>query len=208
MAAIGDIKTDIIDFYNEAVRGKLGSDATDLDISIQLVLNDLSTELDSLRATDEDQTLEVDDKTLAYPTDFKSVVSIVLINSGGVRQAPMRPLKSGHQEYRDLRYLSASNGLPIQYSEFDSKFWLWRPADGDYTSEIEYYRYHPKDATAITTILFDTFFTDCIKFGTVFYKQAMKGNPKYISIWKAMYDNEKEKCRLLLPTEPQISGDY
>ena len=201
-----DIKTDIINFYNEAVRGKLTEDSEALDISIQLTLNDLTTDLDSLRATDEDQTLEVDDKTLDYPTDFKSLVSIVLINSSGVRQAPLRPLKGGHQEYRDLRYLTSSNGLPIQYSEFDSKFWLWQPADGDYTSEIEYYRYHPTEQ--LDNILLDKFFTDCIKFGTVFYKQALKGNPKYISIWKTMYDNEKEKCRLLLPSEPQISGDY
>ncbi len=206
MAAIGDIKADIITFYNEAVRGKLVGSSTALDIAIQLTLNDLSTDLDSLRATDTDQTLEVDDKTLDYPTDFKSVVSIVLINSSGARQAPLRPLRGGHQEYRDLRYYTTSNGLPFQYSEFDSKFWLWQPADGDYTSEIEYYRYHPTGQ--LTNILLDKFFTDCIKFGTVFYKQAMKGNPKYISIWKAMYDNEKEKCRLLLPSEPQISGDY
>ena len=205
MAAIGNIKAAIITFYNEAVRGKLADDSTELDISIQLVLNDLSTDLDSIRATDEDQELEVDDKTLAYPTDFKSLVSIVLINSSSIRQAPLRPLKGGHQEYRDLRYYTSSNGLPVQYSEFDSKFWLWMPSDGDYTSEIEYYRYHPSGQ--LDDILLDKFFTDCVKFGTVFYKQAIKGNPKYISIWKAMYDNEKEKCRLLLPSEPQISGD-
>lgn len=201
-----DIKTSIIDFYNEAVRGKLAEESEELDTAIQLTLNDLSTDLDSLKETDTSQTLEVDDKTLAYPTDFKSVVSIVLINSSSIRQAPLRPLPQGHQQYRDLRYYTSSNGLPVQYSEFDSKFWLWMPADGDYTSEIEYYRYHPTGQ--LTDILLDTFFTDCIKFGTVFYKQAMKGNPKYISIWKAMYDNEKEKCRLLLPSEPQISGDY
>lgn len=205
MAVIGDIKTAIITLYNEAVRGKLAEDSTALDIAIQLVLNDLSTDLDSLRATDADQTLEVDDKTLDYATDFKSPISIVLINNSSVRQAPLRPLKGGHQEYRDLRYLTSSNGLPEQYSEFDSKFWLWKPADGDYTSEIEYYRYHPTGQ--LDNILLDKFFTDCVKFGTVFYKQALKGNPKYISIWKAMYDNEKEKCRLLLPSEPQISGD-
>ena len=210
MAALGDIKADIIAFYNKAFKGKLAEGSDALDIAIQLTLNNLSKTLDALTETDESQTLEVDDKFLVYPTTFrfKAPVTIVLINSSGVRQEPLRPLKGGHREYRDLRYLTSSNGLPVQYSEFDSKFWLWMPADGDYTSEIEYYFYHPRGEDAITNILFDDIFEDCIKYGTVFNEAVLRGNPKYISIYKAMYDNEKEECRLLLPSEPQISGDY
>ena len=203
--AIGNIKNDIINSYNEAVRGKLAVDSTALDTAIQLCLNDLSKSLDALKATDDSQTLEAGNVSLAYPTDFRNALSIVLIDNSGVKHAPLTMLPGGHREYRQLKDHDSANGESVWYSEFDSKFWLWRPADGDYTTEIEYYRYHPKGQT--DNILFDNYFEDCVKFGTIFYKVLLRGNPKYISIWKPMYEDEKENCRLLLPTEPQITGE-
>jgi len=200
--ALGNIKAAIISFHNEARKTNYSASATDLDIAIQLCLNDISNELDALPAIDTGQELESGSVSLDYPTDFKALISIVLINSSGVRQSPLEELPGGHKEYRRLRDSDSATGEPEWYSEFNDKFWLWRPSNGDYTTEIEYIRYHPQD---VASILYGEQFRNCIYFGTVFFKAAIQGNTKYMSIWGPLYANQKEKIRLNLPTEPQIS---
>ena len=202
---IGNIKQDIITFYNKAFKGKLteSDDTTDLDIAIQLCLNDLSTSLNALVELDESQALEVGTDFISYPTDFKELVNIVLINSNSVRGDPLIPLKNGQIEYDRLIESSAGGGTPEYYTEYDGGFYIYPVSSGDFDVEIKHYRYHPTGQ--LTDILFDSFFADCIKFGTVFYEALLRTNPKYISIWGPVYSSEKEKCRLLLPDEPAIT---
>ena len=206
MGLPGDIKSDIIAFYNKAFKGSLASDSTALDIANQLCLNDLSTSLDALVELDDSQALEVDTNFISYPTDFKELVDIVLINSNSVRGDPLIPLKNGQIEYDRLIENSAGTGTPEYYTEYDGGFYIYRVSNGAFDVEIKHYRHHPTGQ--LTNILFDGFFTDCIKFGTVFYEALLRTNPKYISIWGPAYSSEKEKCRLLLPDEPAITGRY
>lgn len=207
--AIGDIKQDIITFYNKAFSGHLtvSEDTTELDIAIQLCLNDLSTSLDALVELDDSQELESGTDFIVYPTDFKELVTIVLINGDSVRGDPLEPLKNGQIEYDRLIENSDSTGTPEFYTEYDGGFYIYPNSSGAFDVEIKHYRYHPTGQ--LTDILFDSFFTDCIKFGTVYYESLLRTNPKYISIWQPIYLIEKEKCRLLLPDEPAITkGSY
>ena len=203
MAAIGDIKEAIIALYNEATRGNIADDSEDLDIAIQLCLDDLSKDLDALKVTDTDTVLESGTNFIDLPTDYKMLISIVLFDSNGARQDPLMILPGGQIQYEDLLEDSSAVSTPRMFWEDNDGFWLWQPSNGDYTSEIQYYRYHPTGQ--LDDILFPKFMTNAVKYGTVFFRQLLKGNPKYITIWGPTYEAEKEKCRLLLPQEPYIT---
>lgn len=198
--SLADIKAAILAVVNEALNESYSG--TQLDTAIQLCLNDLSNE-DLLVGTDSDQTLTSSSLSLDYPEDFKSLISIVLINSSSVRQAPLEKLKGGHKEYRRLRDSDNATGEPESYSEFDDKFWLWRPSNGSYTTEIEYYRRHPQTPGAI---LFGEEFRNAIYFGTTYYKALLRKKTEYIAIWRPVYLVEKEERRAAAPAEPRICG--
>jgi len=189
-------KADTLTFVNSNLKRA----ETDIEVQIQTVLNDLSS-LDFLTATDTAQTLASGGLTLNYPSLFKSLVSIVLIDSSSVRQAPLKPLPAGHKEYRELRDNDSTTGEPQWYSEFDKKFWLWRPADGAYTSEIEHYKFHAQD---VDTIEFGDEFKNCINFGAAYFVALKFALPNYISIWGPLYAQEKEIRRLSAPCQPHI----
>lgn len=194
---LGDIKTAIIAVVNEALR----ENYSDLDTAIQLCLNDLSN-ADLLVGTDDTQTLSLGDLTLDYPADFKSLIALVLIDSSSVRQAPLKKLPRGHRHYRELRDNDASTGITSWFSEFDNKFWLWRPPNGSYTTEIEYNRRHPKTPGAI---LFGEDFRNAIYFGTTYYKALLTKKTEYIAIWHPRFLVEKEERRLAAPEQVRIT---
>lgn len=208
--ALGDIKEDITNFVNEALRenfnqdsdGNYDTSATDLNNAIQAVLDDLS-KLDSLVATDTDQTLSLGDTYLDYPDDFRSPISIVLINSSGARQAPLEKLPGGHEQYQELRDNDSSTGEPEWYSEFDDKFWLWRPPNGSFTSEINYYRNHPKGQ--LTNILFGDDFKLAIQFGTTYFKSLFSNRKQDIANWRPAYLEERMKMEGEVVHQPYIS---
>lgn len=199
---LGDIVSDINAVVGEALHADDSAfSGTQLHTAIQMCLNDLSNE-DLLAGTDGDQTLSSTSLTLDYPTDFKSPISIVLINSSGVRQAPLEKLKGGHREYREFRDNDSATGEPEYYSEFDDKFWLWRPSNGSYTTEIEYYRKHPQTPA---DILFGEEFRNAIYFGTIYYKALLRGMSAHIARWLPVYLAEKEERRAAAPAEPRIT---
>lgn len=199
--ALGDIVSTINEVVGEALHADSSSfSGTQLHTAIQLCLNDLSNE-DLLVGTDTGQTLTSSSVSLDYPTDFKSPISIVLINSNSVRQAPLEKLKGGHREYRKLRDNDSATGEPEAYSEFDDKFWLWRPSNGAYTTEIEYYRKHPQTPTAI---LFGEECRNAIYFGTIYYKALLRGMTKHIARWQPIWLAEKLDRAAAAPQEPRI----
>jgi len=191
-------KADILTFINDVL--KRSETAAQVAVPIQTVLNDLSN-YDFLTETDTGQSLADGGLTLNYPTDFKGLVSIVLIDSSSVRQAPLKPLPGGHKEYRELRDNDSTTGEPEWYSEFDEKFWLWRPAGGTYTTEIEHYRFHPQD---VDTILFGDEFRNAIYFGAAYFVALKYGLSRYIDIWGSLYEREKEMRRLNIWEQPHI----
>jgi len=192
-------KADILTFVN----GVLRRSETDIDVQIQAVLDDLS-DAEFLEETDESQSLENGDLTLDYPTGFITVVSISLTDSNGVEWAPLEKLPGGHAQYRKFRNNDSAAGRPEWYSEFDDKFWLWRPANGEYDAVIEYTKRHPALSGDTGSIEFGDEFKNALNCGAAF-QVALKFKLKdYISIWGPMYETAKEKMRLSRPGQPYI----
>lgn len=199
---LDDIITDINAVVGEALHADDSSfSSTQLHRAIQLCLNDLSNE-NLLVGTDETQSLSSGDLSIDYPTDFKDLVSIILVDSSSVEGKPLIKLPGGHKEYRKLRDNDASTGVTSWYSEFDDKFWLWRPANGSYTPKIEYYRRHPKTPAAI---LFGEDFRNAIYFGTTYYKALLRKMTDHIAIWRPVYLVEKAERRAAAPEQPHIT---
>ena len=196
---LGDIKTAIIAVVNEALNE--GYSGTDLDTAIKLCLNDLTNE-NVLVGSDDDQTLSDEDEYLDYPTDFKGSPLIVLINSSGVRQAPLKKLSRGHREYLELRDNDSATGEPEWFAEFDNKFWLWRPSNGAYTTEVDYWRKHPQTPG---DILFGEEFRNAIYFGTTYFKALLRKKTQYIGIWLPAYLAEKLERVAAAPDQPHVT---
>jgi len=200
--ALGDIVTAINAVVGEALKADDSAfSGTQLHNAIQLCLNDLSNE-NLLVSTDESQSLVSGDLSIKYPTDFKDLVSITLIDSSSVEGKPLIKLPGGHKEYRRLRDNDSSTGVTSWFSEFDEKFWLWRPANGSYTPKIEYYRRHPQTPSAI---LFGEDFRNAIYFGTTYYKALLRGMSKHIARWLPVYLVEKNERRAAVPEQPHIT---
>lgn len=197
--SLGDIKSVIIAVVNDALREAYSG--TQLDTAIQLCLNDLSNE-NLLVSTDESQSLTSGDLSINYPTDYKDLVAITLVDSSNVEGKPLKKLPGGHKTYRELRDNDASTGITSWFSEFDDKFWLWRPANGSYTPKIEYYRRHPQTPDYI---LFGDDFRNAIYFGAIYYKALLEKKTDYIAIWRPVYLVEKEERRLAAPEQPRIT---
>jgi len=179
-------KANILTFVNSV----LGRSETDIDVQIQTVLNDLSKH-NLLVDEDTDQSLSSGNTTLNYPTGFKELVAIVL-NDGTYDGPPLKKIPGGHKEYRQWMEDETSTDYsePEWYSEYDSKFYVYHPANGDYTATIEYYKYHPKD---VDSIEFGDEFTNCLYFGTTFEVACKLGLSRYISIWGPRYEKEKQE---------------
>ena len=177
------LKTDILTFVNRALQRS----ETDIDIEIQLALNDLSNE-DFLEAEDTDQTLASGDLTLDYPTDYRDLVSIVLINSSSVRGDDLIALPQGFKQYQNLRSNDSTTDSPEYYAEFERKFHLWRPPGGYFTTEIKYYRFHPQ---TVGNIIFPDEFRNCIYYGAAYFRALTFGLTRLINIWGPQYFSEK-----------------
>lgn len=163
----------------------------EIETQIQEVLDDLSEE-DLLTGTDPDQELEAASETLDEPTGYRALVNIVLtITDSGSEQFPLVPLPGGHKQYRELRHNDDSIGIPRFFSRFNGKFYLWRPANQDYTVLIEYYKNHPQD---VDDIEFDEAIFKNVIYAGVTWKMALEaGRTRMIAQWAAIYYDAKQK---------------
>jgi len=181
------LKADILTEVNDNLQTSL----TDIDKFIQKALDDLSEE-DLLVGTDDDQTLVSDDTTLDEPTGFRALIAITLtITSSGSEQYPLIALPQGHQQYRALRHNDDTIGIPRWFSNFNGKFYLWRPANQAFSSLIEYYKDHP--ALSGDNIEFGDIFRNAIYAGATFYTALKYSRTKALSIWSPMYESAKKK---------------
>ena len=198
MSALGDIKTGILAFVNKALHKSYTT--TDLDIAIQACLNDMANH-GLLVGTDTTQTLAIGDKTLAYPTDFKKMISITLIDGSSNEKSPLIKFGDGHKDYRRLRLNDTSNGLTEFYSELNEKFYLWRPPSQAFTVNMEYTRYH---AQTVSDILFGEEFRNAVYFGTAFFESIFIKNKEGSDRYGPLYGNEKQMRRLSFNTQPSV----
>ncbi len=201
MSALGDIETGILAFVNKALRQSYA--AGNLDVAILTCLKDLAN-LNLLVGTETSQTLVADDTTLNYPTNFKKMISLVLIDANSNELTPLIPLRGGHDEYRQLRDNDNSSGDTTHYSEFNEQFFLWRPANQSYTTRIEHFRYHPKGASDINDILFKEEFENAIFFGTTYFESLLIKNAEGSVRWGPTYGAEKQLRRMSMKTDPAI----
>lgn len=191
-------KSDIINDVNDNLQ--IAASGTDLDRAIIAVLTDMSNRA-LLVGTDADQTLVDGDLTLNYPTGFRSVINITLIDSSGAEKTPLIKLPDGHKEYRELRHNDSSTGTTEYYSEFNKKFYLWRPADQAYTTLIEYIKNHAKDADNIE---FETEFENLMFAGTTFWYAAKMNRSSSVALWGPIYGAELKTAMLNRNVQPSI----
>ena len=195
------LKADILADVNENMLTAFSG--TDLDRQINKVLKDMSNK-DLLVGEDTAQTLSANDKTLNYPTGFRSMSGgITLTDSAGVEGDPLVKLPRGHKQYRLLRDNDDSNGRVGFYSEFNEKFFLWRPADQAYTVLIEYYKNH---ALTPSSIEFDDVkFQELMFAGVTFWKATALGRVKMINLWGPIYAAALQIAEDNFPRQPHIA---
>jgi len=195
-------KSEVISFWNEARKGGLASDATTLDEALQACLNDLSN-INLLLSSDTTQTLTSSSTYLAYPTLYKDLLpgGIILTDSSSYDHDPLVSISWTEYKQNMVNFNSGTRGSPSLFCENDKKFYLYAPPADSYTSTIWFYKYHAKD---VATIEFGEEFRNAINFGTVFFKSAMQGNAKYVSIWGPLYQAEKDMRRMNINEQPYI----
>lgn len=192
------VKADIIEDVNENLQ--IAKTGTDLDRAIIKTLTDMSNR-GLLVGTNDTQTLVNGSTTLAYPTGFRNLISITLIDGSGAEKTPLIKLPGGHREYRELRHNDNSSGTTEWYSEFNEQFFLWRPADRAYTTLIEYRKNHAKDADNIE---FETEFENLMFAGATFWHAVAMNRSKSIAIWGPMYQRELNSAARSRNVQPAI----
>lgn len=194
------VKDDIIADVNDNLALALAG--TDLDKVIIKTLNDMSNR-GLLVGIDDTQVLVDGDTTLDYPTGFRKggVINITLIDAAGAEKGPLVKLHGGHNGYRELRHNDSSTGTTVWYSEFNKKFYLWRPADQAYTTLIEYSKNHAKDPDNIE---FETEFENLMFAGATFWYAAKLGRATGIALWGPIYNGELRTAMLNRNFQPSI----
>lgn len=197
---LGDIQTAVMEFVNDALNESYAITDTTFLRALQACLNDLAND-DLLIGRDTSQVLTSSSLTLAYPTDYKSLISIILIDSSSVRQRPLEPLPDGYEGYGRLRNNDSNTSIPRWYAEHKSLFHLWRPPGGSYTSEIDYYRYHPQTPK---DILFGDEFRNAVNYGTTYHRALFSKRMTDLNHWRPIYVEEKAKRRDAAPENPHF----
>ena len=197
------VKADIITDVNENLQTEYSTTGTDLDRAIIKTLTDMSNR-GLLVGSDATQTLADGDTTLDYPTGFRSAITITLTDSSGTEKTPLIKLPGGHQEYRRLRHNDNVTGTTEWYSEFNKKFYLWRPVDQAYTTLIEYRKNHAKNADSIE---FETEFESLMFAGATFWKAVAMKRVSSIQLWSPIYQNELHIAMLNRNVQPSIVGE-
>jgi len=194
-------KAGIIAFWNEARKGKLGDTSETLDIAIQACLDDMS-KANLLLSCDTSQTLTSTSTYLEYPDMCKRLESGgIVLNDGNYDLKPLTEIS--WEEYGQLMgsFNDGGRTTPRQYAEHYKRFYLYRPPGASYTSTIWFYKYHAKD---VANIEFGDEFQNAVYFGTVYFKSKIQGNLKYEEIWQKNYYEQKQLCRLNMPSQPCI----
>lgn len=192
------VKADIVTAVNKKLKKSFSDD--DIDEAILSTLTDMSNR-DLLVGTDDSQELEADDTTLDYPTGYRTQISITLIDESEVESQPLEKLPGGHNQYRHLRDNDNSNGRPDFFSEFKEQFYLWRPADQDYTSLIEYYKDHAAD---VDNIEFETKHQSVMYAGVAFWAATNRNMKTYMALWGPLYERELNAAEANMVRQPYI----
>ncbi len=195
--AKADILTDV---GENLIADSSGFTGTDLDRAINKTLTDMSNR-GLLVGTDSTQTLADGDKTLNYPTGFRSAITITLTDLSSNEHFPLVKLPGGHQEYRESIAFGGAIGRPEWFSEFDELIYLYGKADKAYTVLIEFRKNHPKTPNNIE---FTDEFENVMFAGVTYWKAVALSRKNAISLWSPVYGNEMRKAVLNRNQQPSV----
>ncbi len=192
------VKADIIADVNENLQTAFSD--TELDRAIIKTLTDMSNK-GLLVGTDTDQTLADGDKTLEFPTGFRSTINITLTDLSDNANYPLKKLSGGHKAYRELIAFGGGLVNPEWFSEFNDLFFLYGQASKSYTVLIEFRKNHPKTPDAIE---FTTEFENLMFAGTTYWKAAAIRRTSSLALWGPIYANELKIAMLNRNSQPSI----
>jgi len=177
---------------------------TTLDEAIKATLGDLNTS-ELLTDWDESQTLVSGGTSLAYPTNYKSVISIQLASSTGYKYDPLIELPGGMRALKQLIYGTSPTGIPTHFVEDidQEKFLLYLPANGAYTTEINFWAEHPLDADGI---IYPSKFQHLLNVGATYWLAVLRRNKEYINHWGQVYASTRQ--RMESQVAPTARGAY
>jgi hypothetical protein len=192
-------KANILTFVN----GALARTETDIDEQIKSVINDLRF-LNILESQNTSLTLSDGSTNFSEPTDFKSLISIVL-NDGSNDLEPLLPMPGGYKGYKLAmeEFTSGDESQPKYYAKFNGKIYVYPTADQSYTITFDYYKKHALDADNIE---YDDDMTNCFNFGATYYTALKRGLSRYIAIWQPPYQNQIHTIILAHPGQPRFAG--
>ncbi len=194
------VKADIITDVNENLEFKLAADSTELDRAIIKTLQDMSN-IGLLVSEDSSQTLADGDKTLTFPTGYRSTINITLTDLSNNANYPLRKLPGGHKRYRELIAFGGGLVNPHWFSEYNGLFYLYGQASKSYTVLIEFRKNHPKDADNIE---FTTELENLMFAGTTFWKAAALSRTSAINIWGPLYTGLLKQAKLNRKQQPSM----
>lgn len=197
------LKADILTFVND----QLGRSETDIDSQIKTVINDLRF-LNILEAQDTTLTLSDGSTYFDQPSDFKSLISIVL-NDGSVDLEPLLPMPGGYKGYKDAMdsFTSGNESTPKYYARFNGKIYVYPTAGQSYTITFDYYKKHALNVSDEDfEIEFDDDLTNCFNFGAAYYTALKRGLSRYIAIWEPPYAGQIQTIILANPGQPRFAG--
>ena len=125
--------------------------------------------------------------------------SSFVIERKNLSKKQIRKIKNHIHEHNNMNPLNQHDScdswyvyenLPEGYSEYDDKFYLWRPTNQAATVLIEYYKNHPQD---VDNIEFADNFKNAIYAGVTYYLALKHKKTSYVQLWLPIYENAKEK---------------
>ena len=161
-----------------------------LDEAIKACLGDLN-ELDLLRDCETSFALTADDTSLAWPDNYKSIISIQLTDVAGVVYDPLDEFPGDVRAFRHLAPVNSGAGRPTGFVEDPATgtFLIAPTSDGTYSVTIDYWKTHPQTPDAI---VYPITFQHLLNLGTAYWEAMLRGNEKYINIWGPMYFKERQ----------------
>lgn len=198
-------KAEILTFVNKVLQ----REETEIDVELRNTLDDLA-DLHCLRGVDSSQTLTSTSSYLVYPTDAlhteEAIISIQLRSPAGVWGPLLRPWPGGAKDHNRFFEGNPTRSTPEMYWPMQTGLDQWqlvlspRPSS-DWIAWIHYWRRH---GAIGTNLEFSDDWRRAILFGAALEVASTYGLDRYIALWGARYNQEKDKRRALMLQEPAI----
>ncbi len=188
-------------FVNSVLQENFAVNA--IDTEIIACLRDLS-KFNLLTADPDSQAKVAGDTTLTVPSDFKKIISITPTDSGSVQRAPLDVLPGGFEQYKLLltNFGESLRSGPTAYVRKSGSFFIYPTLDGSFSFAIDYYKLHPKSTATIEFSEID--FEDAVNFGAAYYTALFRKKTSYISIWRPIYQEERQLMIMTHLPQPSI----